>query len=120
MIVAIGAPAWIGSPATIGRSAIVPDLCAVISFSIFIASMMQSSWPSSTVSPALTSTFHMLPCSGEDRTSGPPAPPADFRSPRLGAARPAAAPFALAGAPPPANGGPTTRTSKRRPETSTA
>ena len=61
MIVAIGAPAWIGSPSAIGSSAIVPALCAVISFSIFIASMMHSSWPSSTASPCLTSTFHMLP-----------------------------------------------------------
>ena len=42
-IVAIGAPAWIGAPSLIGSSAIVPALCAVISFSIFIASMMHSS-----------------------------------------------------------------------------
>ena len=61
LIVAIGAPAWIGAPSSIGSSAIVPALWAVISFSIFIASMMHSSWPSLTVSPCLTSTFHMFP-----------------------------------------------------------
>ncbi len=118
VIVAIGAPAWIGSPSTIGSSTIVPALWAVISFSIFIASMMQSSWPSSTVSPCLTSTFHMLPCSGEGSTSAPPALPEDFRAERFGAFAPGAVPL-LAGTPPPANGGPTTRTSKRLPETST-
>ena len=116
MIVAIGAPAWIGAPSVIGSSTIVPALCAVISFSIFIASMMHRIWPSSTASPCLTSTFHMFPCSGEGSVSGPP-PAVALRSPRFGArlgggrrrCRPA----------PPANGGPTTRTSKRRPETST-
>ncbi len=43
LIVAIGAPAAIGAPSSIGSSVIVPALCAVISFSIFIASMMHSS-----------------------------------------------------------------------------
>ena len=47
----------------------MPALWAVISFSIFIASMMQMSWPSSTVAPFSTSTFHMLPCSGEVSSS---------------------------------------------------
>ena len=120
MIVAIGAPAWIGAPSLIGSSTIVPALCAVISFSIFIASMMQSSWPSSTVSPCLTSTFHMFPCSGEGSVSGPPprarlALAALRRRPRAAGAAPLAARRAAG-----ANGGPTTRTSKRLPETSTA
>ena len=88
--------------------------------------MMHSSWPSSTVSPCLTSTFHMFPCRGEDRTSVPTRPVADaapdFAAERLrrgfgaGAAPAGAAPF---GAVPDASGGPTTRTSKRLPETST-
>jgi hypothetical protein len=43
LIVAIGAPAAIGVPSAIGSSAITPALWAVISFSIFIASMMHSS-----------------------------------------------------------------------------
>ena len=73
LMVAIGAPALIGSPSAIGSSAIVPALCAVISFSIFIASMMHRIWPSATVSPCLTSTFHMFPCSGDSSMSGPPA-----------------------------------------------
>ena len=50
-MVAIGSPVLIGSPSVIGSVAILPALWAVISFSIFIASMMQSSWPSSTSSP---------------------------------------------------------------------
>src|SRR5580700_8876726 len=114
VIVAIGAPALIGSPSVIGSSAIVPALWAVISFSIFIASMMHSSWPSCTSSPCLTSTFHMFPCRGEGRVSGPP-PLEDLRWPRLGALRAAPAPavpppFRAAPAPaPPANGGPITR-----------
>src|ERR1700704_6315301 len=82
LIVAIGAPAAIGAPSVIGSSAMTPALWAVISFSIFIASMMHSSWPSCTVSPCLTSTFHMFPGSGEGSVSGPPAEE-DFRSPRL-------------------------------------
>ena len=61
-------------PRSIGRETILPALWAVISFSIFIASMMHRSWPSSTISPALTSTFHMLPCSGASSVSGPPLP----------------------------------------------
>ena len=103
----------------IGSSATTPALWAVISFSIFIASMMQSSWPSSTVSPCLTFTLHMLPCSGEGSVSPPTAPPPFLRSRGLrGAARPRPArdPFITN---PPANGAPITLTSKRRPETST-
>ena len=81
-MMAIWAPDWIGSPSVIDSVSITPALWAVISFSIFIASMMQSSWPSSTVSPCLTSTFHMLPCSGETSSSAPP-PALFLRSPRF-------------------------------------
>jgi hypothetical protein len=38
-------------------------LAAVISFSIFIASMMQTSWRSATSCPASTTSFQMLPWS---------------------------------------------------------
>ena len=43
LIVASGAPTATAAPSEIGRSTILPALWAVISFSIFIASMMQSS-----------------------------------------------------------------------------
>ena len=117
-MVAIGSPAAIAAPSAIGSSATTPALWAVISFSIFIASMMQSSWPSSTVSPCLTFTLHMLPCSGEGSVSPPTALPPFLRSRGLRGAAPAAgpAPFITT---PPANGAPITLTSKRRPETST-
>ena len=84
VMVAIGAPAWIGWPSAIGSSAIVPALCAVISFSIFIASMMVTSWPASTFCPASTSTFQTLPCSGDSNVSpdAPPPPPPPERSRR--------------------------------------
>src|SRR5204863_9970621 len=101
---AIVSPTETGVPSITGSSLIVPDLWAVISFSIFIASMMQMSWPSSTVWPCSTSTFHMLPCSGESSSSAPAwvDPYPDLRAPRLGAARPAAGPAPF-GAAPPAN-----------------
>src|ERR1700741_4477906 len=54
--------------------------------------MMHSSCPSWTVSPCLTSTFHMLPCSGDGSVSGPPPPiDRDFWSLRRGGLRAAAA-----------------------------
>ena len=43
LMTASGAPAEIGSPSLMGSSAITPALWAVISFSIFIASMMVTS-----------------------------------------------------------------------------
>ena len=69
--------------------------------------MMHSSWPSSTVSPCLTSTFHMFPCSGEGSVSGPPAA-RRLALLRLGAVRrrPRAEPFDAGEPPPPANGRP--------------
>ena len=105
------------APSEIGSSAITPALWAVISFSIFIASMMQTSAPSSTVAPCSTSTLKTLPWSGEASVS-PPAPP----PPPPACARGAAA-AAAAGAAPSAAGAaiasPSTRTSKRLPDTST-
>src|SRR5215207_9972267 len=119
LMIAIGEPDWIGSPSLTESVSITPALWAVISFSIFIASMMQMSWPSSTVWPCSTRTFHMLPCSGESSSSAPP-PPLFLRSPRLGATRPAATGAAPLTPPlPPADGGPITLTSNRRPDTST-
>src|SRR5205807_8636656 len=82
VIVAIGAPAWIGAPSLTGSSEIVPALCAVISFSIFMASMITSSWPSCTVSPGLTGTFHTFPCSGEVSVSELSPPRACTRAAR--------------------------------------
>ena len=87
----------------------------MISFSIFIASMMQMSWPSSTVAPFSTSTFHMLPWSGEVSSSAPPPPPLFARSLRAGL-RACAGAAPLAGA---SIGSPWTVTSKRLPDTST-
>ncbi len=65
MITAKGSPALTATPSEIGSSAILPALWAVISFSIFIASMMQISAPSSTSAPCSTRTLKTLPCSGE-------------------------------------------------------
>src|SRR3954464_12768634 len=83
-------PALTGAPSLIGSSAMVPALWAVISFSIFIASMMHSSWPSSTCWPASTRTFHMLPWSGETSVSppSPPPPPPPGPPPPAGARPP--------------------------------
>src|SRR4051794_39797093 len=117
LMTAIRAPDEIASPSLIASFSMTPDLWAVISFSIFIASMMVMIWPSSTVSPSLAGTFHTLPCSGETSSSPPPPPPL-LRSPRLGAARPAGAAPLEAGAAPPTGGGPMTLTSKRLPLTS--
>src|SRR3954468_18145648 len=119
LITAIRAPDEIGSPSLIASFSMTPALWAVISFSIFIASMMVMIWPSSTVSPSLAGTFQTLPCSGETRSSPPPPPEPPLRSPRLGAARPAGAPPFVGAAPPPTGGGPMTLTSKRLPLTST-
>ncbi len=106
-------PLATAAPSEIGSSATVPFLWAVISFSIFMASMMQMSAPSSTSAPCSTSTLKTLPCSGEVRVS-PLAPPPELalrsrrgagRAPLLAAAGPVASPRTL--------------TSKRLPETST-
>ena len=111
-------PAVTAAPSEIGSSATVPALWAVISFSIFIASMMQISAPSSTLAPCSTATRKTLPCSGEASVSPPPPPPAAGLArgaPRLRRRR-RAAPLPPAGA---ASASPITRTSKRLPDTST-
>ena len=83
-------PVVTAAPSEMGSSATVPALWAVISFSIFIASMMQTSAPSSTSAPCSTSTLKTLPCSGEASASPlPAAPPPALRS-RRGAGRAAA------------------------------
>ena len=108
------------APTAMGRSATVPALWAVISFSIFMASITATSVPSSTVAPFSTATRSTVPCSGEARVSPPVAAPLSpaplpARS-RRGGLRPAGAAGA---APLPTGAAPMTLTSKRRPETST-
>ena len=108
------------APTAIGSSAIVPDLWAVISFSIFIASITAISAPSSTAAPASTATFRTVPWIGEASVSPPPPPPPEARSARRGGLRaPAAAGTEPLTAAPAGAGGPITLTSKRLPETST-
>src|SRR6185295_14419475 len=65
-------PAVTAAPSEIGSSSTLPALWAVISFSIFIASMMQIRAPSSTCAPCSTSTLKTLPWSGEASVSPPP------------------------------------------------
>ena len=86
-----------------------PARCACTSFSIFIASTMQSTWPASTSSPSATSTASTVPCIGLTTASFPPACAAAARRSRRRRASSA-------------NGGsgPSAATSKRRPSTSTA
>ena len=88
------------SPTEIGSSAMTPALCAVISFSIFIASMIATMSPSATVWPCSTCTFQMLPCIGEVSVSVPGLPRLRsrfFGAARVGFAAPAgAAPLAAA------------------------
>ena len=96
---AIGAPEEIGSPSVTKSWETVPALWAVISFSIFIASMTAMSAPSSTSAPCSTATRRTVPWSGEMSVSPPPPPPPE-RSDRRGGRRapplPAAAPGAEA------------------------
>ena len=60
-------------------------MCARISFSIFMASTMTSTWPASTASPSATSTRRTVPCIGL-ATRSPPGPPATAARAPLGAA----------------------------------
>ena len=69
-------PAPTGSPAATDSCATTPPCGARTSFSIFIASTMQSTCPVSTVSPSATATESTVPCIGETIASSPPAPPA--------------------------------------------
>src|SRR5215204_1135597 len=61
LITAIGSPDFTAPPSWTASSATVPALWAKISFSIFIASMMQTSAPSCTSAPCSTRTFQTLP-----------------------------------------------------------
>ena len=113
------APLWRGAPAAhrvppsspARRS--TPDLCAVISFSIFIASMIATRSPSCNFLPPPTGTFQMLPASATRACSAVRSPPG-WCSPRTGFVTPFAEPPSAA-----AGGAPMTRTSKRRPGTAT-
>ena len=67
-----------------GQPATMPARWAEISFSIFIASTRQSTWPSSTRSPSATSTFSTVPCIG--LTTAPLPAPSDPRRPARAAA----------------------------------
>src|SRR3954468_16372104 len=69
---------WPGSTLT---SATVPDLSALMLFSIFIASRTHTGWPASTASPTDTSTLMIVPCIGTatlplPATAAAAAPPA--------------------------------------------
>ena len=75
MITASVSPVATDAPTAIGSSETVPALCAVISFSIFIASITAISAPSSTSAPASTATFSTVPWIGEASVSPPPPPP---------------------------------------------
>ncbi len=97
---AIGAPDWIGSPSFTDSVSITPALCAVISFSIFIASMMQMSWPSSTVCALLDEHLPHVALQRRDELVGAAARRrwSARRAAAWRAAGAAAAPFAAAGA----------------------
>src|SRR4029453_10291453 len=72
-------PVLIGWPAATVSSETRPARCAVISFSIFMASTTQRTCPASTSSPSATSTARTVPCIGLITASLPPAnwlPPA--------------------------------------------
>ncbi len=75
LITASVSPLATEAPTAIGSSATVPALWAVISFSIFIASITAIRAPSSTAAPCSTATLSTVPWSGEASVSPPPAPP---------------------------------------------
>ena len=118
LITAIVSPVPMAPPSATFSSSTLPARCAVISFSIFIASITQIRAPASTSWPFSTLTRSTVPCSGEisvsEAPSLPPAPRA--RSRRGGWRRPVEFGRRVA---PPVAGGPITLTSKRRPLTST-
>src|SRR5205085_1527463 len=99
-------PAPTAAPSEIGRSSTLPLRWAVISFSIFIASITQIRSPSETSAPFSTATLRTVPWSGDGRASLEalgPLPP--LRS-RFGGFLPPAA----AGAAAPAGASPITLT----------
>src|SRR2546423_665060 len=67
-------PVMTGWPASTERLRTVPAACACTSFSIFIASTMQITWPGSTSSPSASRTDRTVPCIGETTASLPPPP----------------------------------------------
>ena len=60
---AIGSPEATAAPPATVNSATVPSRWAVISFSIFIASITQINAPSSTSAPFSTATLRIVPVS---------------------------------------------------------
>src|SRR3954462_3510781 len=86
-------PVVTGWPGVTDRSEMRPARCACTSFSIFIASTMQTTWPAATSSPSATSTARTVPCIGLTTASLPPAAPprARPRPPRRAAGALAAA-----------------------------
>src|SRR5690606_40001995 len=84
-------------PASTLTSLTVPVLSAVMLFSIFIASRTHTVWPSSTLSPSLTSTFTIVPCIGT-ATWPLPAAAADAPEDRRGRGRTAGPPAGAAAA----------------------
>src|SRR5262249_8175399 len=65
------------SPALTRISCAVPDVSALIWFSIFIASSTTSASPVGTVAPTSTRTFTMVPCIGAVTVPLPAPPPPD-------------------------------------------
>ncbi len=61
MMTAIVSPVEIAAPSDTPSSSIFPPAGAVISFSIFIASITQMSAPASTSAPCSTFTFRTVP-----------------------------------------------------------
>src|SRR4051812_43042596 len=116
LITAIVSPVATDPPAETFSSSILPEDGAVISFSIFMASITQMSAPSSTSAPFSTSTLRTVPWIGDTSSPGAPPPPLPARLARLGAFFAGAAPFVAT----PTGAAPITFTSNLRPETSTA
>ena len=61
VMVAMTSPAPIAAPSATFRALTLPDLWAVISFSIFIASITQIRSPSETSAPSATATLRIVP-----------------------------------------------------------
>ena len=83
-------PEPIAAPSATFRAVTLPERWAVISFSIFIASITQIRSPSATSAPSATATLRTVPCSGEGSASleaAAPPPPAALAFRRFAAAR---------------------------------
>src|SRR4051794_8311783 len=115
LMTAMVSPVATEPPSETPSSSTVPALGAVISFSIFMASITQMRAPSSTSAPFSTATLRTVPWIGETSSPGAPPPPPVFFSRRGACLAPAAGPAPFA-----ASASPITVTSKRRPDTSTA